>query len=105
VERQRLTVKGLKDMLAIELEHVTKRILDAQDHAEKRLQIEVGTLRADINRRFDVVGTHFDEINEHFKGVNERFAGMDRQFDEVKGEIVGLKGDISEIKGLIKDNH
>ncbi|HEY1729161.1 MAG TPA: hypothetical protein VGG22_12355 [Candidatus Baltobacteraceae bacterium] len=100
-----MTVKGLKDMLAIELEHVTKRILDAQDHAEKRLQIEVGTLRADINRRFDVVGTHFDEINEHFKGVNERFAGMDRQFDEVKGEIVGLKGDISEIKGLIKDNH
>lgn len=98
-------------MLAIELEHVTKRILDAQDHAEKRLQIEVGTLRADINRRFDVVGTHFDEINEHFKGVNEhfkgvneRFAGMDRQFDEVRGEIVGLKGDISEIKDLVQKN-
>ena len=91
MERQRLTVKGLKDMLGFELEQVTKRILDAQNHAETRLQVEVGalrgemsTLRADVNRRFDIVGTRFDEL---------------------KAEIGGLKGDISEIKGLIKNNH
>lgn len=90
MERQRLTVKGLKDMLGYELEQVTKRILDAQDHAEKRLQVEVGTLRADMNRRFDVVGTRFDRLES--------------DVGQLKGDVREIKDDISEIKGLLKNN-
>ena len=78
-------------MFGLEFEQFTTRILDAQDHAEKRLQLEIGTLRGDVNRRFDVVGTRFDEINERFNGLEERFKGVDGQFDELK-ELIQKNG-------------
>jgi len=57
--RGRLTILGLRDQLVDELAH-------AREHAEQHLQTEIGSLRHEMNHRFDLVDDRFDEVDKRF---------------------------------------
>jgi len=77
--------------------------------ADQRLNAEIGSLRHDMNRRFDGVYEHldkrFDRVDERFDDVyarfermdvrfdrmDERFDRMDERFDRLDGRVAALE--------------
>ena len=98
----RLTVVALRDMLGVEFPQVRAEIHTVAEGAEQRLQSEIGTLRAEMNRRFDKVDDRFDALE------NDLRTGFNARFDELRAEFGGqfseLRAEFGELKSLIRTN-
>ena len=96
---------------------------DAQENSKEgavsddtdRILQAVGTLRGDINERFNGINLRVDGINVRFEEVNVRFNNIYKRFDEFRAELTDvrvelmprmdrLRDDISAIRDVIATN-
>lgn len=71
---------------------------------------DVGLLKEEMNRRFDVVDRRFveidrrfEEIDRRFEEIDRRFGDIDRRFAEVENNFSSIKRELKEIKEDVKD--
>ena len=64
-----------------------------------------GSLRRDIDRRFDANEKRFDDridgIDKRLDGMDKRFDGMDKRFDGIDARLRSVEQGLSEVKGRL----
>ena len=50
----------------------------------------IGSLRRDIDKRFDGVDKRFDGVDKRFDGVDRRFDGIDKRLDGIDSRLDGI---------------
>ena len=65
----------------------------------------IGSLRRDIDKRFDGVETRFEErfegIDKRFEDIDKRFDGIDRRLDGIDMRLRSVEQGLSEAKGKL----
>ena len=50
----------------------------------------IGSVRRDIDKRFDGVDKRFDDVDKRFDGVDKRFDGIDKRLDGIDNRLDGI---------------
>ena len=65
----------------------------------------IGSLRRDIDKRFDGVERRFDarfeDIDKRFDGVDKRLDGVDKRLDGIDTRLRSVEQGLSEVKGRL----
>jgi len=54
------------------------------DRGERHTTAEVGSLRVEMNARFDQVDQRFDQVDQRFNRIDQRFNQIERRFNQIE---------------------
>ncbi len=58
----------------------------------------IGSLRRDIDKRFDGVDKLFDGVDKRFDGVDKRFDGIDKRLDGIDSRLDGIDSRLRSVE-------
>ena len=58
----------------------------------------IGSLRRDIDKRFDGVDKRFDDVDKRFDGVDRRFDGIDKRLDGIDSRLDGIDSRLRSVE-------
>ncbi len=58
----------------------------------------IGSLRRDIDKRFDGVDKLFDGVDKRFDGVDKRFDGIDKRLDGIDSRLDGIDARLRSVE-------
>ena len=58
----------------------------------------IGSLRRDIDKRFDGVDKRFDGVDKRFDGVDKRFDGIDKRLDGIDSRLDGIDARLRSVE-------
>ncbi len=61
----------------------------------------IGSLRRDIDKRFDGVDRRFDGIDKHLDGIDSRLDGIDSRLRSVEQGLAEAKGKLTFVESYI----
>jgi len=62
-----------------------------------RTEVEVGSLRKEMNSRFEGIDSKFDAINSRFDAIDSKFEAIDSKFEAIDSKFEALN---SKLDGL-----
>ena len=62
----------------------------------------IGSLRRDIDKRFDGVDKLFDGVDKRFDSVDKRFDGVDKRFDGIDKRLDGIDSRLDGIDARLR---
>ena len=61
----------------------------------------IGSLRRDIDKRFDGVDKRFDGIDKRLDGIDKRLDGIDSRLDGIDARLRSVEQGLAEAKGKL----
>lgn len=61
----------------------------------------IGSLRRDIDKRFDGVDKRFDGVDRRFDGIDKRLDGIDSRLDGIDTRLRSVEQGLAEAKGKL----
>ncbi len=61
----------------------------------------IGSLRRDIDKRFDGVDRRFDGVDRRFDGIDKRLDGIDSRLDGIDSRLRSVEQGLAEAKGKL----
>ena len=61
----------------------------------------IGSLRRDIDKRFDGVDRQFDGVDRRFDGIDKRLDGIDSRLDGIDSRLRSVEQGLAEAKGKL----
>ena len=87
-----LSIFIISIIISVQAFSQTKEVPFTLDDRDRimRTEVEVGSLRKEMNSRFEGIDSKFDAINSRFDAIDSKFEAIDSKFEALNSKLDGL---------------